>query len=86
MTVFYCQVTSDSVMTYYYDMDYQRITLRIPVPLHNKLMDSSKKSSKSMNAEIIARLEESYNKSTPPDADLIRSIIKEELAKQLKQS
>jgi len=81
MTAFYYQVTSDRLMTYHYGMDYQRITLRIPVPLHRKLMDSSEKSSKSMNAEIIARLEESYNKSTPPDADLIRSIIKEELSK-----
>lgn len=39
---------------------YTRITLRIPKALHEHLAESAEQSSKSMNAEIIARLEESY--------------------------
>jgi hypothetical protein len=42
------------------DDRYTRITLRIPKALHEHLTESAEKSSKSMNAEIIARLEESY--------------------------
>lgn len=40
--------------------DYIRITLRIPKALHEHLSASAEETSKSMNAEIIARLEESY--------------------------
>lgn len=39
---------------------YTRITLRIPTELHEHLAASAEKTSKSMNAEIIARLEDSY--------------------------
>lgn len=44
------------------DDDYARITLRIPKDLHKNLADSAKQTSKSMNAEIIARLEKSFSK------------------------
>lgn len=40
--------------------DYTRITLRIPKELHAKLSADAKSSSKSMNAEIIARLNTSF--------------------------
>ena len=70
--------------TYHRGMEYQRITLRIPVELHKTLLELAKCNSKSMNAEIINRLQSS-TKDTRQDnhdlADLIRSIIKEELAK-----
>ncbi len=47
------------------DDRYTRITLRIPKELHERLADSADKTSKSMNAEIIARLSESFEiKST----------------------
>ena len=39
------------------DGRYQRITLRIPKRLHAQLMREANKASRSMNAEIIARLE-----------------------------
>lgn len=42
------------------DDRYTRITLRIPKDLHERLADSADKTSKSMNAEIIARLSESF--------------------------
>ena len=50
-------------------------------------MDVADESSKSMNAEVIARLQESFDKSNSDNsdlADLIRSIIQEELDKRLK--
>ncbi|QTR47506.1 Arc family DNA-binding protein [Thiothrix litoralis] len=37
-------------------MEYQRITLRIPLDLHQELMDAADEGSRSMNAEVIARL------------------------------
>jgi hypothetical protein len=47
---------------------YTRITLRIPKALHEHLAESAEQSSKSMNAEIIARLEESYfNHQSPAE-------------------
>lgn len=42
------------------DDKYTRITLRIPKYLDKKLGDSASKSSKSKNAEIIARLESTF--------------------------
>lgn len=42
------------------DDRYTRITLRIPKELHERLADSADQTSKSMNAEIIARLSESF--------------------------
>lgn len=42
------------------DDRYTRITLRIPKDLHSKLSDAADETSKSMNAEIIARLEDSF--------------------------
>lgn len=40
---------------------YTRITLRIPRDLHEKLQEMADRTSKSMNAEIIARLEHSFS-------------------------
>jgi len=42
------------------DERYTRITLRIPKDLHQRLTQSAEETSKSMNAEIIARLEASF--------------------------
>ncbi len=44
------------------DDRYTRITLRIPKDLHGKLQDAADATSKSTNAEIVARLEESLAK------------------------
>ncbi|WP_417786763.1 Arc family DNA-binding protein [Stutzerimonas xanthomarina] len=49
------------------DDRYTRITLRIPKDLHSKLSDAADETSKSMNAEIIARLESTFPRTdTPP--------------------
>ena len=48
-------------------------------------MEVADESSKSMNAEVIARLQESFDKPNSDNsdlADLIRSIIREELSKK----
>ena len=67
-------------------MDYQRITLRIPTDLHKKIMELAEKSSKSMNAEVIARLQNSIEDSNNFDEskikDLLREVIREEFSKQ----
>lgn len=52
------------------DDDYTRITLRIPKDVHQKLTESAKQTSKSMNAEIIARLEASFDESRSPSGVL----------------
>ncbi|MBO1520430.1 Arc family DNA-binding protein [Oceanisphaera pacifica] len=41
-------------------MKYTRITLRIPEPLHDKLSREAEVSSKSMNAEIVGRLQQTF--------------------------
>lgn len=53
MTLLWCNSRMD-------DDRYTRITLRIPKDLHAKLQESADATSKSMNAEIIARLERSF--------------------------
>lgn len=40
---------------------YTRITLRIPRDVHSQLQQAADNTSKSMNAEIVARLEESFS-------------------------
>lgn len=52
---------------------YTRITLRIPRDLHTKLQTSSEVVSHSMNAEIVQRLEDSFEL---PAADMVDMIIK----------
>lgn len=44
--------------------EYTRITLRIPQDLHARLANAAENTSKSLNAEIIARLQESFSRST----------------------
>lgn len=41
--------------------DYVRITLRIPKALHTRLTTAAEDTSKSTNAEILARLQESFD-------------------------
>lgn len=48
---------------------YTRITLRIPKDLHARLSEEAEATSKSMNAEIVARLESSFE-----EMDLNQSI------------
>jgi hypothetical protein len=45
--------------------DYTRITLRIPAALHAKLTDICDKTNRSMNAEIIDRLNDSLSDPIP---------------------
>jgi len=56
--------------------NYKRITFRLPNDLHIKMVGESKKSGRSMNAEIIHRLEESFNNSNPDKmASVMESLI-----------
>ena len=67
-------------------MEYTRITFRIPVDLHQELMEASEENSRSMNAEIIARLRLAHSLPTgeepPLTAAQVRQIISEELDKR----
>jgi transcription termination factor NusB len=47
---------------------YTRITLRIPRELHARLDSEADRTSKSLNAEIVARLQQSFDQS--PSAEL----------------
>jgi len=53
------------------DDRYTRITLRIPKELHAQLQIASEESSKSINAEIIERVRQSFS----GDADHSRQIL-----------
>ncbi len=50
------------------DDRYTRITLRIPKGLHHRLSDAADKTSKSLNAEIVARLDGSFDAPSEPYA------------------
>lgn len=73
-------------------MEYQRITLRIPVDLHQQLMEKSEQKSRSMNAEIIARLlaslsetesEPTANSAASNDDEHIRRVAMEVVRQEL---
>lgn len=58
------------------DDGYTRITLRIPDGLHAKLSAEAARTSKSMNAEIIARLEASFEPHvSTSDTKQVRALI-----------
>lgn len=46
--------------------DYARITLRMPAALHARINDAREKANRSMNAEIIERLERSFDDGFMP--------------------
>lgn len=56
---------------------YTRITLRIPKDLHSRLADSAAATSKSMNAEIIARLTDSFSPLAPGKLPVSASVREE---------
>lgn len=62
------------------DDRYTRITLRIPKDLHSKLSDAADETSKSMNAEIIARLESTFSIANGDAPKLTVKIDKQKLA------
>ncbi|BAK75413.1 putative phage repressor, Arc family [Pseudogulbenkiania sp. NH8B] len=57
------------------DDRYIRITLRIPKELHAHLTESAETTSKSMNAEIVARLEESFRSGTDHQFETIIKLM-----------
>jgi hypothetical protein len=64
-----------------------RITLRIPEQLHEKLTDSANDGTRSLNSEILKRLEESYcleQSTTPLTIDDVRRISAQVLHEKLK--
>ena len=63
------------------DDRYQRISLRIPRELHEKLMLVADARSRSMNAEIITRLEASFGK--PVVTRAVEKTLREEITKQI---
>ena len=67
-------------------MEYTRITFRIPADLHQELSESAEKNSRSMNAEIIARLRVAGSSPAgevqPLTGEDVRRIIQEELDKR----
>ena len=66
-------------------MEYTRITFRIPADLHQELTEAAEMNSRSMNAEIIARLRFASvlpsGEEHPLSGEEVRRIVREELAK-----
>lgn len=59
---------------------YTRITLRIPRDLHRSLSDAADKTSKSLNAEIVGRLEQSFRGSVQSaEAKFERALLQQRL-------
>ena len=61
-------------------MTQKRLTLRIPIKLYNKLVESTELSGKTLTGEILDRLNRTYEKETELDKK-IRALIQEELSK-----
>ena len=53
---------------------YTRITLRIPRDLHARLDEEADKTSKSLNAEIIARLQSSFTQGGVEREELVQLV------------
>ena len=56
--------------------DYIKTALRLPRELHARLLDAARESSKSLNAELVARLETSFAR------DRHEAMLKEMLERQ----
>lgn len=82
-------IECDTKMMYIRRMEYTRITLRIPVDLHEAITETAEKASRSINAEIIAllRTAQSLQNLQPLEAleekpitrEEVRQIVREEL-------
>lgn len=67
------------------DDGYTRITLRIPDSLHARLTEEAGRTSKSMNAEIIGRLEESFGPKSIDDIT-IKDVIEQTVRRSLDEA
>jgi uncharacterized protein (DUF1778 family) len=56
------------------DDRYTRITLRIPKDLHALLQTAADASSKSINAEIVGRVQQTFDEQTPALQSRLRDI------------
>lgn len=63
--------------------DYIRTALRVPPDLHSRIHDAAKSNNRTFNAEIVARLEQSF--SSPVHPEDLPSFIRDELAKLVDQ-
>ncbi len=65
-----------------------QFNLRIPEDLKTMIQDASSKSDRSMNAEIVARLRDSFNSyenNQESTEEIARRVAREEINKALKQ-
>lgn len=53
--------------------DYQKTALRLPRDLHSKIVEAASVSGRSMNAEIVSRLEQSYKQ--PPASEVLDVLV-----------
>lgn len=63
-------------------MDIQRTALRLPRDLHTKVIDSAEQNNRTMNAEIVERLEKSFSKEEVVEADHITAEAAKRIAEQ----
>lgn len=81
----------DTILVYSFAMTdedrYIRITLRIPRELHAQLTDAAEATSKSMNAEIVARLVGSFEAEAGQgiDEERLERIVEEAVGRALRR-
>ncbi len=66
-----------------------RISLRIPVELHKQLAEEAEEKSRSINAEVIERLQSSFEQSKSINGiseSRMEELIREAIRKELKKS
>lgn len=62
-----------------------RVTLRMPPGIHEKLSNAADESGRSMNAEIVHRLESSFNETEDSPILFSRRYVPEELEDELSE-
>lgn len=63
--------------------DWDQVTIRLPPGLRDLINKIAAKNGRSANAEIVARLEASFNPESDPAMAMLRTVIREEVARAL---
>jgi hypothetical protein len=62
-----------------------KFMLRLPEGMRERIAQEAKANNRSMNAELVARIQDSFEaRSVPPDIDDFAEVLAEKLAKKLK--
>jgi hypothetical protein len=62
--------------------DFIRTALRVPPELHKKIHENAAASNRTFNAEIVARLQKSFEEAVPAMGDVAKDLVEEFAAKR----